>query len=109
MDPKDLLARTVDQAFLAALDEVPRQEFGYHLRAIPRGVYGEPSKIAEEFAEFEEALEQGNPLMALQELSDLLGAIKGWLAKAHPSISLQDLLTMQQATERAFQSGHRRG
>ncbi len=32
---------------------------GYHLREIPKGVYGEASKILEEAAEFGEALEQG--------------------------------------------------
>lgn len=47
---------------------------GYHLREIPRGVFGEYSKVEEEFEEFLDALEQDCHLMALQELSDYLSA-----------------------------------
>ena len=80
---------------------------GYHLRPIPKGTFGEADKIAEEVEEFREALEQGSPVMALVELSDLIGAVEGWLAKYHPSITLDDLRTMSTATQRAFRNGHR--
>ena len=80
---------------------------GYHLRPITKGVFGEPSKIVEEVEEFQEALEQGNDLMALIELSDLVGAVEGWLSRYHPTITLDTLRTMSNATQRAFRNGHR--
>lgn len=79
---------------------------GYHLRKIEKGVYGEPSKIREEFEEFEEALEQGNHIMALVELSDLLGAIEAYTDKHH-HIRLRELIVMKEATNRAFSDGSR--
>ncbi len=80
---------------------------GYHLRPISKGTFGEASKIEEEVQEFLEALEQGSPVMALVELSDLIGAIEGWLTKYHPTVTLDHLRTMSAATQRAFRNGHR--
>lgn len=80
---------------------------GYHLVDIPKGVVGMPSKINEEVAEFNDALAQGNPVMAIHELSDLYGAMEAWLQSHHPSITMEDLKTMSDTTKRAFRSGHR--
>jgi hypothetical protein len=80
---------------------------GYHKATIPAGVFGENSKIFEEVEEFRDALAQRNPLMALMELSDLIGAIEGWLQKYHPNVSLNDLCVMKDATARAFRDGTR--
>lgn len=80
---------------------------GYHIKEIERGELGEPSKIREELEEFMDAIDQNCSVMALLELSDLLGAIRAYLAKHHPSISLLDLLQMAKITERAFKSGAR--
>jgi hypothetical protein len=79
---------------------------GYHLRDIKRGQFGEASKITEEYDEFIESLEQKNPIMALVELSDLIGAIEGY-ASRHFNITLDDLIALKSATDRAFKSGHR--
>ncbi len=79
---------------------------GYHLREIKRGEFGEVSKITEEYEEFLESLEQKNPIMALVELSDLIGAIEGY-AKRHHNITLEEILALKDATKRAFESGHR--
>lgn len=79
---------------------------GYHLREIKRGVFGEASKITEEHDEFIESLEQGNPVMALVELCDLIGAIEAY-ASRHHKISLESLLAMKNATQRAFTNGSR--
>jgi hypothetical protein len=79
---------------------------GYHLREIKRGVFGEASKITEEHEEFLESLEQKNPIMALVELSDLVGAIEGY-ARKHHNLTMEDLLTMKNATQRAFTNGSR--
>lgn len=81
---------------------------GYHIAKIARGVYGEDSKIYEEIDEFVDALDQGVAIMALVELSDVIGAIKGWLVKNHPSITLDDLIAMSAVTDRAFESGARK-
>jgi hypothetical protein len=79
---------------------------GYHLREIKRGVFGEASKITEEHEEFVESLEQNNPIMALVELSDLVGAIEAYIAKKH-NMTLDALLNMKEATARSFKVGHR--
>lgn len=94
---EELLVKSSDEAAL-----------GYHVRSIPRGEYGEISKIAEEMEELKDAAEQGVTLMVLQEMSDMIGAMRGFLCKHHPTITLDDLIRMADATERAFNSGQRR-
>ena len=79
---------------------------GYHKNKIPKGVLGEVSKIDEEYLEFKDALESENPVMALLELSDLLGAISEFSRKQH-NIGLQDLIKMSDATKSAFEDGTR--
>ncbi len=88
-------------------DRIRAPNSGYHLKPFPRGTFGEASKIEEEMLEFLDALKQKNPVMALVELSDQIGAIRGWLAKHHPTVTLEDLITMNDATTRAFVQGHR--
>jgi hypothetical protein len=64
---------------------------GYHLRPIPKGVLGEPSKIREELDEYEEAIEQEVTIMALVELADLYGAMEALLEKHLPTVSMDTL------------------
>jgi hypothetical protein len=78
---------------------------GYHKKEIKRGVFGEFSKIVEEFEELTDAHDQNNPIMELIELSDLIGSIEAYCKKRN--ISLNDLLTMKKATESAFIDGSR--
>lgn len=80
---------------------------GYHLTHIEKGVLGEASKVLEETNEFVDAVAQGVSIMALVELSDLVGAIEAYLAKHHPSMSLDDLRAMSFVTKRAFENGRR--
>jgi len=80
---------------------------GYHLVAIDKGQLGELSKIQEELHEAVDAEAQGVKLMVLVELSDLVGAVEAYLAKHHPSTTLDDLKKMSAVTHRAFQSGRR--
>jgi hypothetical protein len=47
---------------------------GYHLTPILKGTLGQFSKVEEEFNEFLDAINQNCTVMALLELSDLLGA-----------------------------------
>lgn len=79
---------------------------GYHKNKIPKGVLGEVSKIDEEYLEFKDALETENPVMALVELSDLLGAIEAFSKKRH-NLTISDLLRMTEATKSAFEDGTR--
>lgn len=80
---------------------------GYHVRSIKKGQAGEISKIREEFEELLDAIEQGTTLMALLELSDMIGAITLYLNKHHPSISVYDLIKMADRTRSAFEDGSR--
>lgn len=50
----------------------------YHITDIPRGKFGEISKIIEELREWHDALDQDVSIMALVELSDVIGAINGF-------------------------------
>jgi hypothetical protein len=82
-------------------------KIGYHNREIEKGVFGEVSKIREEFEEFMDAHTQGVTLMELQELSDMFLAVDGYLQKHHPTISLTDLIKMADVTRRVFENGRR--
>lgn len=78
---------------------------GYHLKKIYKGTLGDASKIQEEYEEFMDALEQENKIMAIQELSDLIGAIE--LYVENYNLTLKDLIIMRDATKRAFEDGRR--
>jgi len=80
---------------------------GYHLTDIPKGEIGESSKILEEVLELQDAEAQEAKIMALVELSDLMGAIALYLEKHHPSTSIDDLIRMSRITRRAFENGRR--
>jgi hypothetical protein len=80
---------------------------GYHLVAIPKGELGELSKIQEELAELGDAMAQGSRVMAAVELSDMMGAIRAFMERHLPGLTIQDLLTFSEITERAFVNGQR--
>lgn len=79
----------------------------YHLKEIKKGRYGESSKILEEVMELIDSEEQQCKIMALNELSDLIGAIDGYLKQNYPYLTLYDLIKMSDITHRAFLSGTR--
>lgn len=81
---------------------------GYHMKKIEKGEIGEASKIFEEVAEFQDAIEQNNKIMALVELSDLYGAIDLYLSCHYPELKMDDLKIMSNATMRAFMDGSRK-
>jgi len=56
---------------------------GYHEADIPRGVFGERSKIEEELAELIDAERQGVRIMAMCELSDLFGALVEYASRKY--------------------------
>lgn len=69
-------------------------------------MFGESSKIEEEYLEFKDAMEDNNPVMALMELSDLIGAIEAF-SKKHHNIGLDSLKKMSDTTKSAFEDGTR--
>jgi phosphoribosyl-ATP pyrophosphohydrolase len=79
---------------------------GYHLDKIEKGIIGEASKITEEYQEFIDAVKQGNRVMEIIELSDLLGAISLYVQRYN--LTLRDLETMSEVTKRAFINGARK-
>lgn len=80
---------------------------GYHKVEIVKGVLGEVSKINEEFHEFLDSVDQGVKIMALMELSDMIGAVEAYLNKHHSGTTIDDLIKMKDVTKRAFESGAR--
>jgi len=73
----------------------------HHVKAIPKGQLGEETKILEEMEEFKDALQQGSTILALTELSDLLGAIEHYLKRYN--MTLADLYKLNEITQRAFE------
>jgi hypothetical protein len=63
----------------------------FHTYDIGKGVYGELSKIKEELEEAFDAERQGQELMLLIELSDIVGAVEG-VAKKY-GFTIEQLLT----------------
>lgn len=63
----------------------------WHVRDIKKGVLGELSKIQEELEEAADAQEQGQILMLLFELSDIVGAC-GIMANKISGLTLDDLV-----------------
>lgn len=59
---------------------------GYHVNVIDKGVYGQFSKVAEEFQEVQDAWEQDCAIMALVELSDMLGAMEAVYPDYHKHV-----------------------
>ena len=81
---------------------------GYHITHIERGVLGEASKIKEEVDELIDAEGQGCRVMAIVELSDLLGAVEAYIEKQKLGVTIEDLMAMAKITKRAFKNGHRK-
>lgn len=81
---------------------------GYHKQSIKKGNYGQVSKIQEELDELVDAIQQNNKIMALVELSDIIGSINGYLEQNFPALTIQDLIIMANATKSAFLDGSRK-
>lgn len=80
---------------------------GYHVTEIPKGSIGSSSKLLEEVLELIDAEKQESKIMALIELSDLIGALNLYLERNTPGITLTDLEKFSSITRRAFENGHR--
>ncbi len=78
----------------------------YHKNEIPKGVVGQFSKIQEEYLELEDAYQQGDKILQLCELSDLIGAIDLY-TKTEFNMSLSDLISFSNKTMDAFKENKR--
>lgn len=78
---------------------------GYHKREIQKGVLGEFSKIKEEFEELNDAQEQGDKILQICELTDLVGAIEEYIKKWN--ITIEDLVQFSNKTKSAFKERKR--
>lgn len=83
--------------------------YGYHTKVIQKGELGQLSKIQEELDEAKDAMNDNNKVMALVELSDMIGAMKAFLKRYYGDhVTIRDLERMANATERAFKKGERK-
>lgn len=80
---------------------------GYHLAKIDKRRFGSFGKIQEEVEEALDAHRQGSHIMMLIELSDLYGAMEGFLQENYPGFKMEDLKKFAGITRRAFENGHR--
>lgn len=78
---------------------------GYHKREIQKGVFGEFSKIKEEFDELVDAQEQGDKILQICELTDLVGAIEEYIKKWN--MTIEDLVQFSNKTKSAFKERKR--
>lgn len=80
---------------------------GYHNREIKKGILGDFSKIFEEFDELLDANEQGDKVLEICEICDLLGAIELYTV-SHYNLTLEDLKKFSDKTKSAFKDGTRK-
>lgn len=80
---------------------------GYHTRIINKGTFGDFSKIQEEWEELLDAHEQKAKILELVEISDLYGAIEGYLNKEY-GLSMEDIRVMSNMTVSSFIEGKRK-
>lgn len=71
---------------------------GYHKTTIQRGSYGNFSKIEEEFLELKDANEDDDPILELCEISDLIGAIEGYVRIKY-NITLGEVMKFMEKTK----------
>ncbi len=79
---------------------------GYHTKKFKKGVYGEFSKIQEEWEELLDARLQDGKILELCELADLYGAISGYVEKKF-NLTMDDIAKMSRMTSEAFEEGER--
>lgn len=79
---------------------------GYHIVQIQKGELGEFTKIKEEFEELKDAVFQDDPILIINELSDMIGAIEAYAEKWN--LSIKDLKSFSDKTKSAFIDGTRK-
>lgn len=80
---------------------------GFHINPIEKGILGTSSKILEEVQELIDAENQNLKILALWELSDIIGAIQLYLEERYPTITIYDLIKMAEKNSDMFKEGVR--
>lgn len=80
---------------------------GYHTKEFVKGEFGEFSKVEEEWEELLDARSQNAKVLELCELSDLYGAIQGYVEQNFPGMNMDDIKQMSDMTQSAFKEGKR--
>lgn len=80
---------------------------GYHKREIPKGTYGHFSKVEEEWEELRDAQEQGAAILELVEITDLYGALAGYVEQRF-GMTMEDVRKMAEMTRESFKEGKRK-
>lgn len=78
----------------------------YHTKKIKKGIFGEFSKIEEEFEELKDANAQSNKILEICELCDLIGAIEEYIKINN--LTIDDLVKMKELTRHSFIDGSRK-
>lgn len=78
----------------------------YHKLKIHKHDIKSPFKLQEEFFEYLDAVANKNPIMAVQELSDLYGCLENEISKY--GMNIEDLKKMSELTKSVFKSGLRK-
>jgi phosphoribosyl-ATP pyrophosphohydrolase len=78
---------------------------GYHKSNIDKGVYGQFSKVKEEYEELLDAKDQGDKILTILEICDLYGALEGYANTL--GYSIQDVIKFSNLTKEAFRDGSR--
>ena len=81
-------------------------KMGYHTKKFKKGVYGEFSKVVEEWEELLDARLQDGKILELCEIADLYGAIAGYV-KGKFNLTMEDVAKMSRMTSEAFEEGER--
>lgn len=84
-----------------------KEKKSYHISEIQKGDYGTSKKILEEVNELIDSENQKCKIMSLVELSDIIGAVEGYLETNYSNLTLDDLICMKQITKRVFKNGYR--
>ena len=79
---------------------------GYHTKEFKKGKIGEFSKIKEEFEELLDAFNQGDKVLQICELTDLVGAIDLYTRDKF-NLNIKDLIKFSKKTQQAFKEGKR--
>jgi len=79
---------------------------GYHKNEIKKGELGEFSKIQEEFDELTDAFEQGDKVLQICELTDLIGSIESYSLNKF-NLTLDDLISFSNKTKESFKENKR--
>ncbi len=79
---------------------------GYHTRNFEKGIYGDFSKVQEEWEELLDARFQNARVLELCEIADLYGAIAGYV-ESNFGMTMGDIAQMAEMTRSAFVEGGR--